>query len=163
MGRVCGRGFTDEVSGVNFFANAGAATRAQKQFCFDLRGRFPGYEENVWGLTSSDGSAGYIDWGGPPVRAGEVDPRIDGTVVPCAAAGSLPVVPVDCLAALREMHARWGDKIYGPYGFADAFNPQTGWVGEDVIGIDQGITLLMAENLRTGFVWKLMEPWRPKI
>ena len=157
------RGFTDEVSGVNFFANAGAATRAQKQFCFDLRGRFPGYEENVWGLTSSDGSAGYIDWGGPPVRAGEVDPRIDGTVVPCAAAGSLPFVPVDCLAALREMHARWGDKIYGPYGFADAFNPQTGWVGEDVIGIDQGITLLMAENLRTGFVWKLMEPWRPKI
>lgn len=157
------RAFKDEPSGVNFFANACAATRAQKRFCLDLRERFPGYEENVWGLTSSDGAAGYVDWGGPPVQAGVVaDPRIDGTVVPCAVAGSLPFVPQDCVAALREMHARWGERIYGPYGFADAFNPITGWVGADVIGIDQGITLLMAENLRTELVWRLMEPWRPE-
>ena len=40
------------------------------------------------------------------------------------------------------------------YGFLDAFNPATGWYGPDVIGIDVGITLLMAENLRTGFVWR---------
>jgi len=156
------RGYRDDVSGVNFFAQACAATRAQKQFCLDLKGRFPGYEQNVWGLTSSDAATGYVDWGGPPVRAGEIDERIDGTVVPCAAAGSLPFVPEDCVAALREMQARWGDKIYGPYGFADAFNPANGWVGEDVIGIDQGITLLMAENLRTGLVWRLMETWRPR-
>jgi len=156
------RGYTDTGSGVNFFANACAATRAQKQFCMELSGRFPGYEENVWGLTSSDAATGYVDWGGPPVKAGVIDGRIDGTVVPCAAAGSLPFVPGDCTAALREMHARWGDKIYGPYGFADAFNPVTGWVGADVIGIDQGITLLMAENLRTGLVWELMAPWRPE-
>jgi hypothetical protein len=155
------RGYRDEVSGVNFFANACAATRAQKQFCLDLRGTFPGYEENVWGLTSSDAATGYVDWGGPPV-GGVVDARINGTVVPCAAAGSLPFVPGDCTAALREMHARWGDRIYGPYGFADAFNPVTGWVGADVIGIDQGITLLMAENRRTGLVWELMAPWRPE-
>jgi hypothetical protein len=155
------RGYRDDVSGVNFFANACAATRAQKRFCLDLRGRFPGYEENVWGLTSSDAATGYVDWGGPPVKAGAVDPRIDGTVVPCAAAGSLPFVPTECTAVLREMHVRWGDKIYGPYGFADAFNPVTGWVGTDVIGIDQGITLLMAENLRTGMIWELMAPWRP--
>ncbi|HEV2859601.1 MAG TPA: glucoamylase family protein, partial [Pyrinomonadaceae bacterium] len=45
--------------------------------------------------------------------------------------------------------------VYGRYGFADAFNPTTGWVGPDVIGIDQGITLLSAENLRTGLVWRL--------
>lgn len=155
------RGYKDEVSGVNFFAQACAATRAQKQFCKNLAHRFPFYGENVWGLTSSDAEAGYLDWGGPPITPGEVDPRIDGTVVPCAAAGSLPFAPADCTAALRELHGRWGDKIYGPYGFADAFNPHTGWVGSDVIGIDQGITLLMAENLRSGLVWKLMEPFRP--
>ena len=155
------RGYTDPVSGVNFFANACAATRAQKQFCLDLRETFPGYEENVWGLTSSDAASGYVDWGGPPV-SGVPDARIDGTVVPCAAAGSLPFVPADCTAALREMQTRWGDKIYGPYGFADAFNPVTGWVGTDVIGIDQGITLLMAENLRSGLVWELMAPWQPQ-
>jgi hypothetical protein len=155
------RGHRDEVSGVNFFAQACAATRAQKRFCKDLAARFPLYGENVWGLTSSDGAAGYVDWGGPPATPGAPDPRIDGTVVPCAAAGSLPFVPADCTAALREMHARWGDRIYGPYGFADAFNPHTGWIGADVIGIDQGITLLMAENLRSGLVWKIMEPFRP--
>jgi len=52
------------------------------------------------------------------------------------------------------MRERFGDRIYGRYGFADAFNPSTHWVDPDVIGIDQGITLLSAENLRSGSVWK---------
>ena len=51
------------------------------------------------------------------------------------------------------MKERFGEKIYGRYGFADAFNPHNGWVGPDVIGIDLGITLLSAENLRSGKVW----------
>ena len=51
------------------------------------------------------------------------------------------------------MRHRFGDRIYGRYGFADAFNPTDGWVNPDVIGIDVGITLLSAENLRTGSVW----------
>jgi hypothetical protein len=29
----------------------------------------------------------------------------------------------------------------------------TGWFDSDVIGIDTGITMLMAENLRSGHVW----------
>jgi hypothetical protein len=57
------------------------------------------------------------------------------------------------LAALKEMKDRFGDKIYGGYGFTDAFNPHNGWINPDVIGIDLGITLLSAENLRTGKVW----------
>ncbi len=52
------------------------------------------------------------------------------------------------------MKNKYGDRIYSYYGFRDAFNPETDWVARDVIGIDVGITLLMAENLRTGFVWK---------
>ena len=57
------------------------------------------------------------------------------------------------LPTLKRMKDEYGAKAYGPYGFADAFNPQTGWVGPDVLGIDQGITLLSAENLRSGKVW----------
>ncbi len=57
------------------------------------------------------------------------------------------------LAALREMKEKFGDKIYKYYGFIDAFNPSTNWTDSDVIGIDLGITLLSAENLRTGKVW----------
>jgi hypothetical protein len=47
-----------------------------------------------------------------------------------------------------------GSAAWGRYGFADAFNPQTGWVAHDVLGIDLGIMLIMAENLRTEFVWR---------
>jgi hypothetical protein len=58
------------------------------------------------------------------------------------------------LAALHTMHAKYGERIYGRYGFTDAFNPNTGWVNDDVIGINVGIILLSAENLRTGNVWR---------
>jgi hypothetical protein len=41
-----------------------------------------------------------------------------------------------------------------PHGFVDAFHLLNGWTNPDVIGIDVGITLLSAENLRTGGVWR---------
>jgi hypothetical protein len=59
-----------------------------------------------------------------------------------------------CLPALHAMKSKFGSHIYRRYGFVDAFNPATGWQAEDVIGIDIGITLLSAENLRTGNIWK---------
>ncbi|HEY6292193.1 MAG TPA: glucoamylase family protein, partial [Terriglobia bacterium] len=135
---------------VNYFANAVAATRAEREaFITNLSREFPGYSENVWGLTASDSIKGYTDWGGSLQ-----DPRIDGTVTPSAAAGSLMFAPDICIPAMRAMLVKYGKKIYGRYGFADAFNPTTGWVSQYVIGIDVGITLLSAENLRTGNVWK---------
>ncbi len=113
------------------------ATRAHRQFCLDLSQEFPGYSENIWGITSSLSKTGYKAWGGPPRRKG-----IDGTVVPCAAAGSLMFTPDISLPALRAMQDRFGDKVYGQYGFADAFHPETGLVAQDVIALDIGITLL---------------------
>jgi hypothetical protein len=134
---------------VDYFANSAIATRAQQAvFAKQLSRVFPGYSTNVWGLTASDSSNGYTDWG-----TGPADPRIDGTVVPSAAAGSLMFAPDICIPALRTMLVRFGKRIYGRYGFADAFNPSNGWVSKCVIGIDVGITLLSAENVRTGRVW----------
>jgi hypothetical protein len=66
----------------------------------------------------------------------------------------LPFAPQECLRALRRMLEVGGARVWGRYGFADAFNPQTGWVSPDVIAIDVGITLAMVENLRSGFCWK---------
>jgi len=134
----------------DYFENSVRATRAHRAFCLDLAGEFPAsYTPDVWGITASDSASGYVAWGGPPRH-----PAIDGTVVPCAAAGSLMFAPDICLPALRAMRERFGPRVYGRYGFADAFNPTTGWVDPDVIGIDVGITLLSAENLRSGFVWR---------
>jgi hypothetical protein len=134
---------------IDYFDNSIKATRAHRAFCMDLSGEFPGYSENIWGITASDSANGYVAWGGPPRH-----PAIDGTVVPCAAGGSLMFTPDISLPALQTMRDKFGDRIYGRYGFADAFNPNTGWVDSDVIGIDIGITLLSAENLRSGNVWR---------
>ena len=132
----------------DWFENSVTATRAHKAFCLSLAKEFPGYTDDVWGITASDSQKGYVAWGGPPRN-----PAIDGSVVPAAAAGSLMFTPDIAVPALREMHRRFGRTMYGRYGFADAFHPTSGWVNPDVIGIDLGITLLSAENLRTGRVW----------
>jgi hypothetical protein len=132
----------------NWFDNSVEATLVHRQFCIDLKDRFPGYSENVWGITASDGARGYVAWGGPPATR-----QIDGSVVPCAAGGSLMLAPQICLPALIEMRRTFGDRIYQRYGFVDAFHPTNGWTDRDVIGIDVGITLLSAENLRSGKVW----------
>ncbi|HWP41737.1 MAG TPA: glucoamylase family protein [Blastocatellia bacterium] len=133
----------------DYFENSVKATRAHRAFCIDLGREFPGYTSDVWGITASDSAKGYVAWGGPPRH-----PAIDGTVVPCAAGGSLMLTPDISLRALVHMREKFGDRIYGRYGFADAFNPNTGWIGPDVIGIDVGIMLLSAENLRTENVWR---------
>jgi len=144
------RGLRDKVAPhFDYFLNSIAATRAHRAFCMSLSRELPDYSQNIWGITSSDSIKGYVSWGGPPL-----DPRIDGTLVPSAAGGSLMFTPDICLPALRAMREKFGDRIYGQYGFVDAFNPILGWVDPDVIGLGLGITLLSAENLRTGNVWR---------
>jgi hypothetical protein len=134
---------------VNYFENSIDATLAHRKFFIDVLSReFPKYGPDMWGLTSSDSQRGYVAWGAPPRHD-----RTDGSVVPCAAAGSLMFTPEISLAALKKMKADYGDKIYTRYGFVDAFNPHNDWVNGDVIGIDLGITLLAAENLRSGKNW----------
>ncbi len=133
----------------DYFKNSEDATRAHREFCLSLSGEFPGYTEDVWGITASDSEKGYVAWGGPPR-----DPSIDGTVVPCAAGGSLMFTPDISIRALRAMREKFGERVYGHYGFTDAFNPHNGWTNPDVIGINVGITLLSAENLRSGNVWR---------
>jgi hypothetical protein len=134
---------------IDYFQNSVNATLAHRAFCLTLAHEFPGYEANLWGISASDSARGYLAWGGPPR-----DPAIDGTVVPNAAGGSLMFTPEISVAALRSMREKFGEKIYGRYGFVDAFNPNNGWVNSDVIGIDVGIILLSAENARTGKVWR---------
>jgi hypothetical protein len=134
---------------INWFENSVTATRANRQLCLDASHDFPGYSERMWGVTSSDSAKGYVAWGGLPNRG-----SIDGTVVPCAAGGSLMFTPEICVPALRSMHEQFGEKIYGRYGFVDAFHPTNGWVNRDYVGIDVGISLLSAENLRSGNLWK---------
>ncbi|SEG22941.1 hypothetical protein SAMN05421819_2291 [Bryocella elongata] len=143
----------------NYFDNSVIATKAHKAFCLGLG---KPYTDDYWGISASDYEGGYSAWGGPGSQKPDPTPAdiakgfgpIDGSVVPNAAAGSLPFVPGDCLHVLRALKDEHGAKAWGRYGFCDAFHPQAGWYDTDVLGIDQGISLLMAENLRSAFVWE---------
>jgi len=131
----------------DYFENSKIATQAHRLFCLELGKQFPDYTEDLWGITASDSQSGYVVWGGPPAMG-----PIDGTVVPAAAGGSLPFLPQECMRVLRTIKTRYPN-AWCRYGFVDAFNPLKNWYDIDVIGIDTGITMLMAENARTGFVW----------
>jgi len=141
------RGKRDDYA--DYWRNSVLATKAHRLMCIKLGAKFPDYSEKLWGITASDSQKGYTAWGGPPETG-----NIDGTVVPCAAAGSIAFLPAQCIETLEHMKRTYRGRIWKRYGFVDAFNPRTGWVDSDVIGIDKGITLLMIENHRSGFVWK---------
>ena len=135
----------------DYWRNSVFATLAQRQMCASLQAEFPQFSTNLWGLTASQAANGYKAWGGPPRTT--LTNALDGTLVPCAPGGSIPFAPRECLDALQAMKTQFGDRIWQKYGFVDAFNPHTGWVASDVLAIDTGITLLMAENFRSGLLW----------
>lgn len=132
----------------DYFQNSVIATDVHRLFCLSLNERFPDYTNALWGISASDSEKGYVVWGGPPALG-----PIDGSVVPCAAGGSLPFLPAATMRVLNTIHDHYPN-AWCRYGFVDAFNPLTNWYDTDVIGIDVGITMLMAENVRSGFVWE---------
>lgn len=132
----------------NYFENSVTATKAHKLFCLSLKNKFPDYSEDLWGISASDYVKGYTAWGGPPPQG-----PLDGSIVPCATGGSLPFLFEDCIRVLRTIRGKYAEKAWGLYSFVDAFNPILPWYDTDVLGIDLGITIVMAENHRTGLVW----------
>ena len=131
----------------DYFQNSIIATQVHRAFCIELAKQFPDYSEDLWGISASDSQHGYVAWGGPPAMG-----PIDGTVVPSAAGGSLTFMPTETLRVLKNIKNHY-PAAWTKYGFVNAFNPLTNWYDPDVVGIDTGIILVMAENLRTGFVW----------
>lgn len=132
----------------NYFENSVTATKAHKLFCLSLAGRFSDYADDLWGISASDYGKGYTAWGGPPPQG-----PIDGSIVPCATGGSLPFLYPDCMQVLRNIRGTYAAKAWGRYSYVDAFNPLSDWYDTDVLGIDLGITIVMAENHRSGLVW----------
>jgi hypothetical protein len=131
----------------DYFKNSVIATDVHRRFCIELNPQFSDYSNALWGITASDSEKGYVVWGGPPAMG-----PIDGTIVPAAPGGSIPFLPDATMRVLRTIHDHYPN-AWSRYGFVDAFNPLTEWYDTDVVGIDTGITMLMAENARSGFVW----------
>jgi hypothetical protein len=135
----------------DYFQNSVNATLANRQFVMDLASKRAGYGENSWGLTASDSPAGYQAFGAPPGWAKE-----NGTLAPTACGNSIVFTPELSIACMRHMYEEQGDKLWGQYGFSNAFNLDRNWFSTDVIAIDQGALILMIENHRTSLVWNAM-------
>lgn len=135
----------------DYFQNSVNAALAQRAFAIDQAANFQSYGPNSWGLTAGDGPFGYRAYGAPPGWA-----EHDGTLAPTACGSSIPFTPRESIACLRHFYETLGEKIWGTYGFSDAFNLDKEWFDSEVIAIDQGALLLMIENYRSGLIWKTM-------
>lgn len=123
-----------------------AQVRINHAHCVAAAKAHRGYGPACWGLTSSDGPDGY---------AGHAPAYDDGTIAPTAALSSLPYTPAESLAALRHFLKAHGKKLWGRYGFVDAFNEGRGWYADTFLAIDQGPIVVMIENHRSGLLWNL--------
>ncbi len=115
-------------------------------YCEDNPKNYIGYSESCWGLTASDQPSGY----------GVHEPTNDnGTITPSAAVSSLPYSPEQSMDAIRHFYYILGDRLWGPYGFYDAFNVKDNWWADSYIAIDQGPIICLIENQRSGLLWDL--------
>ncbi|WP_442809377.1 glucoamylase family protein [Tamlana sp. 2201CG12-4] len=115
-------------------------------YCVENPKGYKGYGENCWGLTASDGNNGYSAHSPTNDR---------GVITPTAALSSFPYTPKESMKALRFFYEELGDKIWGDYGFTDAFNLQENWYDYQYLAIDQAPIIVMIENHRTGLIWDL--------
>jgi hypothetical protein len=115
-------------------------------YCTSNPKKFPNYNASCWGLTASDLPDGY----------GVSEPTNDrGVIAPTAAISSLPYTPEQSMNAIRHFYYILGDRLWGNYGFYDAFDVSSGWWGDSYIAIDQGPEICMIENYRTALLWSL--------
>lgn len=117
------------------------------RYCVENPEGYEGYGPDCWGLTASYSPYGY-DAHMPHVRD-------LGVITPTAALSSFPYTPYESWAALRHFYFDLGDKIWGRYGFYDAFSEEEQWYTKRYLGLDQLTIAPMIENYRSGLLWRL--------
>lgn len=130
----------------NYFENNRNISLIHRAYCAANPGNHKGYSAVCWGLTASDTPGGYTAH----------EPRQDnGTITPSAAISAMPYTPEESMAALRHFYHIHGKRLWGPFGFKDAFNLDKDWFADSYLAIDQGPIVIMIENHRTGLCWRL--------
>ncbi|MCZ4245614.1 glucoamylase family protein [Pedobacter punctiformis] len=130
----------------DYWENNVNQTLAIHDYCVANPKKFKGYGENTWGLTASYSIGGYSAH----------SPQEDlGVISPTAAISSIPYTPKESMKVIRHLYEDLGDKVWGKYGFYDAFSETNNWYPKRYLGIDQGPMVVMIENYRSGLLWKL--------
>ncbi|MGA0556170.1 glucoamylase family protein [Larkinella sp. VNQ87] len=123
-------------------------TLINRAHCLQPRQAMFGYGPGNWGLTASD-DYNFYDAHSPT--------NDNGTISPTAALSSFPYTPYYSMQVLRNLYLREGSRLFGPYGFYDAYNKGLNWYSNQYLAIDQGPIVVMMENYRSGLLWKLGE------
>ena len=130
----------------NYWTQNRNHTLINRAYVIENPKRYIGYNERSWGLTASDNNNGYSAH----------SPANDlGVITPTAALSSFPYTPEESMEALKFYYYSIGDRLWGEYGFYDAYNLTAGWVANSYLAIDQGPIVVMIENYRTGLLWDL--------
>lgn len=123
-------------------------TLINRAYCIQNPKHYRGYGENCWGLTASYSINGYV--------AHNSNIKDDlGVISPTAAISSYPYAPKESMKVIRHFYEDLGEKVWGEYGFYDAFSESANWYPKKYLGIDQGPEVVMLENGRSGLLWKL--------
>ncbi len=161
------RGIVDKYMkeiGIDYFENSSRATYVQRQYAIDNPHGWIGYDSLCWGITACDGPTGkynfddkeFLGYAGRGTSGPDYNYFDDGTIAPYGPLSSIPFTPEIVLPTIRSMNEKYGENLWGKYGFYDSFNLTANWFDDDYIGIDQGPMLIMIENFRTGLVWNYM-------
>lgn len=138
------RNLQDEYA--NYWLQNTAHTKINYNYCVTNPRQFLGYSNRSWGLSASDIPNGYT----------ASSPTNDnGTITPTAALSSFPYTPEESMRALNFYYYVLGDKLWGEYGFKDAFNLTERWFADSYLAINQGPIVVMIENYRTELIWSL--------
>ena len=130
----------------HYWENNVSHTLINRAWCVENPHGYEGYGENSWGLTASYSTVGYSAHA----------PHNDlGVISPTAALSSIPYTPEYSLQAMRYFYEELGDRLFGKYGFYDAFSETEDWFPERYLAIDQGPIVVMIENHRSGLLWDL--------
>lgn len=132
----------------NYFENNRNIAEINLRYCIANPQGYEGYGEDFWGLTACDGVWRYCAH--EPMAHQD-----DGTIAPTGSLASMPYTPEASLKAMKKMYREYGRYLWGPYGFYDAYNPTLNWVSPIYMGLNQGPSVVMIENYRTGKIWEL--------
>src|SRR6266478_2805457 len=131
----------------NYFENNRNLALINRAYASDNPGKHKTYGADAWGLTASDGPRGYV-----PEAPDAQDDK--GTLAPTGALASFPYTPDASMAAFKHFYRDLGDRVWGIYGPIDAYNLDDDWWSPIYMGLNQAPITVMAENYRTGLVWK---------
>jgi hypothetical protein len=138
------KGLSDKYA--NYWQENKNNTLINRAYCIDNPKHFKGYGEDCWGLTASYSVKGY---------SGHAPGHDLGVISPTAALGSYCYTPQESMKVIRHLYEDLGDKVWGEYGFYDAFSETDNWYPKRYLGIDEGPIVIMIENGRSGLLWNL--------